>query len=46
MIVLKFIIGLTKVNETHSSDSTDDGKGIHQACKFLKLKHHTHSFYQ
>ncbi len=42
----KFISGLIKIYDKHSSVSTDGGTWYPQACKFLKLKHHIHSFYQ
>ena len=28
-----------------STDDDDDGTWYPQACKFLKLRHHTHSYY-
>ncbi len=45
----KFIAGLTKVYDKHSSVSTTDGERTwypHQACRFLKLMHHIHSFFE
>jgi putative transposase len=42
----KFISNLIKVHGKHAI-STDDGGGTwgpHQACKFLKLKHHNHIY--
>ncbi len=40
----KFIAGLTKVYDKHSVSTTDGGTWYpHQACRFLKLKHHLHS---
>lgn len=39
----KFISGLTKVYDKHSV-STDGGTWYPQACRFLKLSHHIHSF--
>jgi putative transposase len=43
----KFISGLTKVYDKHSSVSTDGGGTWYpQACKFLKLEHHIHSSFE
>jgi putative transposase len=42
----KFISGLIKIYDKRSSVSTDGGTWYPQACKFLKLNHHIHSFYQ
>jgi putative transposase len=42
----KFISGLIKIYDKHPV-SADGGSGTwnpHQACKFLKLEHHLHSF--
>ena len=44
-IAERFISGLIKIHGPHPV-STDGGTWYPQACRFLKLSHHIHSFYQ
>ena len=39
----KFLSGLVNIHRKHPV-STDGGTWYPQACKFLRLKHHLHSF--
>ena len=44
-IAERFISGLIKIHGPHPV-STDGGTWYLQACRFLSLPHHIHSFYQ
>jgi putative transposase len=45
LIAEKFLSGLVKIHGKHPV-STDGGTWYPQACRFLNLKHHIHSFFE